>query len=65
MLGERRIKTFIRTNSGRKVEKYQYISEDLFEEMQAMEAAGDRASESAKRRLKEKLAETMGLNVSD
>merc|ERR1712135_148704 len=62
---ERRIKTFIRTNSGRKIERYEYISEDLYEEMQAIEAAGDRATESAKRRLKEKLAKSMGLNPED
>jgi len=64
LTGERRIKTFVRTKSGRKVAKYQYVAEDVYEEMVALNKAGARASDSAKRRLKQKLAESMGLSVS-
>ena len=62
--GERRIKTFVRTSSGRKVVKYQYVSEDVYNEMIELNKAGARASDSAKRRLKQKLAQSMGLSVS-
>jgi len=62
--GQRRIKTIVRTKSGRKIEKYQYVSEDIYNEMMELNKAGSRASESAKRRLKQKLAMSMGLKVS-
>ena len=45
--------------------KYQYVAEDVYEEMVALNKAGARASDSAKRRLKQKLAQSMGLSVSD
>ena len=62
-IGERRIKTFVRTKSGRKIAKYQYVSEDIYNDMIELNKAGSRATDSAKRRLRQKLAETMGLSV--
>ena len=54
----------MRTKSGRKVAKYQYVSEDVYNEMVELNKAGARASDSAKRRLRQKLAQSMGLSVS-
>ncbi|XP_076812994.1 uncharacterized protein LOC143459655 isoform X2 [Clavelina lepadiformis] len=62
---ERRIKTFVRTSSGRRIAKYQYVPEDVYNEMMELNKAGSRATESAKRRLKQKLAMSMGLSEDD
>nr|XP_026696037.1 trichohyalin isoform X2 [Ciona intestinalis] len=62
---ERRIKTFVRSKSGRRIEKYEYVSEDVYNEMVSLNAAGKNATHSAKRRMKEKLAASLGLNKED
>ncbi|XP_078487694.1 uncharacterized protein LOC100179464 [Ciona intestinalis] len=62
---ERRIKTFVRSKSGRRIEKYEYVSEDVYNEMVSLNDAGKNATHSAKRRMKEKLAASLGLNPED
>lgn len=61
-VGERRIKTFVRTKSGRQIIKYQYVSEDVYDDMVKLRDEG--GSESAKRRLREKLA-AAGIETGD